>query len=235
MRLKRIYWLVDDDLQNARDYKELLQSSKGHPLKIEIVAAQRNLKDYLPLLNDERTGGFILDQRLNELQPTNCSGLDLADYLRSYQPEIPIFILTQYSDPSLEQRGSAVEQIILKPDVRKNLETYATRLLRRLREFELALSEQQKRLKSLIDKKVNGKLTSKEREELDQIRSTIERPTHIVVDEEELEWEQGINKQHEILANLQTAISALNTVSSKPKPKRRQNKYRTRSIRSKKK
>lgn len=228
MKADLVYWLIDDNPEEADDYKRLLEGAGKRILKIEIEPVRPRLASYAPLLHDKRTGGFIFDQRLNDYQPANYDGLELANYVRGFKPELPLFILTNYS-PGLEAAGSSVEQVIPKSEVRNHPATYTARLLRRLGEYDQALSQQQKRLKELVDKKLKRGLNSKEEAELDNIRSEIERPSASIAFAQEKYQQAEVERQQELLTRLEQAMTQVEKASHQKPSSAKQRKQPSKS------
>jgi DNA-binding NarL/FixJ family response regulator len=171
----RVIWLIEDDENDAEEYKRFLEQSGQ--LKIVFESPRPAVIDYAELLTDPDTVAFIIDQRLSDFANAPYEGLDLADYLRTLRPELPIFILTNYAgNDELESKGQSADSIIKKEILRDHTDVVVARILRSIQRYEAALTEKQQRLKTLIDRKIAQGLTEAEEQELQSLREDIERP-----------------------------------------------------------
>jgi CheY-like chemotaxis protein len=199
---KKIVWLVDDDDTDAKQYKRFLNG--GDKLHVEIVTPLPRVQDYANLLTNPETGAFILDHRLFDFKTASYTGLELANDLRALRPELPIFILTQYADDEKlqGQERSVVEAIIAKDKMRnrQDCDVYVTRILRSIKRYEDALTEKQKCLQNLVDKKISGRLTNEEANELAKLRFDVERPADLLLAQKNEKWEAELKAEANFLA-----------------------------------
>ena len=106
-------WLVDDNLGEADAYQRLF--ARGGLGNVEVKGLQNVHHKHLcaPCGTDRRTGAFIIDHNLSDQSGVQYNGLDLADFLRTLRPELPVFILTNYArDPELEEHAGSAESAI---------------------------------------------------------------------------------------------------------------------------
>ena len=83
-------------------------------------------------------------------------------------------MLTGY--PQDVEGAGEVEDVIPKSEIRKSAPEYVARILRSMQRYEEAMTDRQKRLNDLIDRKLAGDLTKAEERELQELRKDIERP-----------------------------------------------------------
>lgn len=235
MATQLIYRLVDDSDEEAGQYRRLLETAGKRKLRVEVEPVRSDVRGYLPLLQDKHTGGFILDQVLNDNDAADYTGLELADFLRAIDSRLPLFILTNYASPDLEATGRSVEEVIAKDDIREHTGTYVARMLRRLGEYDDALEQRQKRFRILIDRQLKRRLTPKEQAELEALRMEIERPTTFIAEEQEKIWQSHALYDEKLISKLDDALSAISTVGrTKPKrprsPKQRKRQTKKRQV-----
>ncbi len=195
-----IVWLIDDDENDAEECERFLEISGE--LEIVFVQPRPILSDYVDLITNPDTAAFIIDQRLSDSANAPYEGLDLADYLRALRPDLPIYILTNYADDTLEENGQSADAIIKKGNVRDYTEVTIARILRSIKRYEETLTEKQHRLKTLIDRKIADELTEAEAQELEVLRSDIERPSDLVLSDQGLKQDAYLQEQEKRLAQL---------------------------------
>jgi hypothetical protein len=170
----RAVWLIEDNHGDAKRYKRLFE--RAGAIQIHIGEVRNNLAEYAGLAGDPTVGAVIVDQNLGEFSGVGYFGLDVARYLRAISGALPVFILTNFFEGDLEENGEAVDLIIRKEDVRKLGSVYVARILRRMGDYERALSGQLKRYRTLIDREFEGGLSADEKLELQALEHEIDRP-----------------------------------------------------------
>lgn len=173
MTKPKVVWLVEDDKNEADEYKHFLE--KGDAISVNIVRLRDHpsLEDYRKIATDPNTGAFVIDQRL-QLAGVPYTGMDLVRYLRQIKPELKIYILTGYTG-DIKDIGE-VEDVISKTEMRKSGAAYVRRIVRSIESYERAMTEHQRRLSELIAQKLSKGLSSSEEVELQKLRQEIERP-----------------------------------------------------------
>lgn len=199
--ISRIVKLIDDDQQDADLYQQLLEATGE--ISVECVPARSGVGDYANLAADPETGAVLIDERLGELAGVDYTGLEVADFLRTLRPELPIYILTNYANEIPDGQGESVEAIIDKKTLQNAPKVYVVRILRAMQQYEAALSDQQRRFKELIDCKLAGELSEEEEVELQQLRAAIERPFASAEIEHERRWGEELRQQKELLNKLE--------------------------------
>jgi FixJ family two-component response regulator len=199
--MSKIVKLVEDSHEDADLYGQLLEAAGE--INIEYVPARPGVADYADVAADPETGAVIIDERLSEFAGVDYTGLEVADFLRTLRPELPIYILTNYANDIPDDQGESVEFIIDKKTVRKAAKVYVVRILRAMQQYEAALMEQQRRLKELIDRKLADELSEEEEAELQQLRATIERPFALAEIEQGRQWHEELRQQKELLEQLE--------------------------------
>jgi hypothetical protein len=199
--MSKVVKLIEDSHEDANLYRQLLEAAGE--IRIEYVPARPGVADYADLAADPETGAVVIDERLGVYAGVDYGGLQVADFLRTLRPELPIYILTNYANEIADDQGESVEFIIDKKAVRSAAKVYAVRILRAMQRYEVALTEQQRRLKELIDRKLAGELSAEEGTELQQLRAAIERPFATAELEHERLWDEELQQQRELLEQLE--------------------------------
>jgi hypothetical protein len=171
---ERIVWLIEDNAEDASRYKRLFE--RAGSIHVQIGEVRQHLDEYASLAAHPAVGAVIVDQNLGEFSGVAYVGLDVANYLRAMSDALPVFILTNYYDLDLEENGEAVDLIIDKGDVRTLGSVYVARILRRMGDYENALSGQLRRYRALVDREFAGELNSDERDELQALEQEMDRP-----------------------------------------------------------
>ncbi len=203
-------WLIEDDEDQADQFGRILEQASNDQIEVKYVAVRPQITDYTPLLTDMNTGAIIIDQRLSDLSGVAYQGIEVADFLRTSRPEIPIFMLTQHStDDLLVEKEGSVEFVIGKSELIKRDSVYAARILRSIGRYEASLDEKQARLKELIDLKLSDGLSEDEANELQDIRADYERPFEHQLTQQEQSWEKEQSAREEFLQQLKSMTNDL--------------------------
>lgn len=197
----KIVWLIEDNETNAEEYTLFLEHTEE--LVIRWIKPRPGIDDYSDLIAAPETGAFILDQRLSEGSDANYTGLALAEYIQSVRPDIPLYILTGYPDEDVEHHGHSVDAVIRKSFVRDHADVSIKRILRAMQRYEEALSERQRSIKNLIDKKVTEGLATEEQAELDTLRGYAERPFEKEIERQEASITDRLDAQDEEIARVE--------------------------------
>jgi hypothetical protein len=204
-------WLVEDSPTDAEEYTRFLERSGK--LKITSSPIFETVDEYRNLANNPAVGAVIVDKLLGEHAGVSYGGLDIATFLRTFDPALPVFILTNYPGADLDAEGDAVDLVIEKHQVRDYADTYVARILRRMGQYHESLNARQARLRELIDLKLDGRLNEAESEELATLRREIERPGAEVIDQFQDEQQESLSRDREFLAELSSVVEELRRVN----------------------
>lgn len=176
MTKKFIVKFIDDDPADAKLYKKILEGSGQ--LLLELIDPKKftELTDYDKILFDSPKA-VIIDQKIAMYAGVTYNGLDIAELLRSLNPLIPIFILTNFQgETDASSLGWSVENVIPKEHfkTKDQIMTHLSRILRSIGRYEEALSEKTKLFNELLNKKISGKISDTEEHDLNKIMSEIE-------------------------------------------------------------
>lgn len=170
---EKIIWYIDEDQDELETFTNRLSRifSKALKSKSELEVkgeqARSNIEDYYDILNDPRTVGIIIDQRLQDEGTADYTGIQLAEHLRSINIKLPIYILTQYADDEIfKGREWSVEYILAKQKLKDTQISVAQRVLRHINIYHDIVEGREKRFGELIRKSLSEELTEEEKREL---------------------------------------------------------------------
>ena len=202
-------WLIDENEHEVRTSLRVLRRILPESILIKpIFPPYREKTDYHALLQDPATACIIINQRLKDTGIANYSGIELANYLRSIDTKVPIYILTNFIDDFHKSQGNTwiVEDVLDKRsfsgDEGRRMEITA-RIVSRINVFEDILGEREKRFHELLSKSFDQELSQ---DELTELRSLQEaRMNSVLVDElKQLSaLEQELDKYKSILSKLE--------------------------------
>lgn len=176
---KKLIWFIDNDDSQLRLYSRLLDKGLGlaqsqdRDVFIEDCPARPHKDDYLDILDSPQTVTIIIDQVLKDKGGVDHTGIELAQYLRSLNSILPIYILTNF--PSEDQLGEgewSVDNIIDKgtlSDKDQKLHAIGSQLLRRIDVYQKFHGQRELRFRELLKKSMNETLTESEQKELDEL------------------------------------------------------------------
>jgi CheY-like chemotaxis protein len=181
-------WIIDDNKSECETFASVFGIEFPPNIRIGIIwPLLADIHDYVQLLNSLNTACIIIDQRLKETGDAKYLGIELAQFLRSINTKIPIYILTNFStDKDAFQGGEwSVEDILDKSDLSKvgsiNSKTIIARILRRITNYSDYLAEREQKFHELLRKTLVGQMTPEENAELENIQ--FERTSPILAKE----------------------------------------------------
>ena len=198
---KHIIWLIDDMERHSTTYSNGLKLDMPQGFQIETICPPyRRIENYSALLENPDTACIIIDQRLTETGYATYTGIELAQYLRSINQKVPIYILTRYVDEEDFTGGEwSVEHIIPKDSF--NARTVIARILRHTNVYEDILDGRAKRFNELLKKTLDDSLDEAELEELAELQFERFAPT-LAKEVEELQKLKQIARTNEKLIDL---------------------------------
>ncbi len=201
---RRIVWFIDENDSERRTYSRTLTKILEGSVDVKGISPFPIKEDYLALLNGPNTSCIIIDQKLKTTGIATYTGIELAQYLRSINKKIPIYILTGFSEEEDEfQAGEwSVEEIIAKGDLidARRAEIIAARILRHIDVYEDILAEREKRFNELLRKSLNDELGEEELRELEALQ--LERTADILAGEmNQLRKLEQVVEEHKRLLN----------------------------------
>jgi FixJ family two-component response regulator len=165
-------FLIDENAQQRRAYalaiSELLEGSE---YTVQALPPLQSQSEYAGLIAKGSAAALIVDQKMED-GGIPYSGTELAAYLRSIAPKLPIVILSNYTeDTALFEKGEgAVEYVISKTVIgnptSREAQLFKERFLRRLSGFTELLNARAQRHHDLLLRSLKDKLTPEEESEL---------------------------------------------------------------------
>lgn len=137
MENEPVILLVEDDPDDARDYKEDIEASIN--AIVVTVHPPAELSDLTALASENDASAVIIDERLQQHSNATYVGIDALEYLQNAFPGLPVDILTNYPHSSeLKGRGLPAENLIRKrefDDDEEFRQTYLQDLYQRMRRY----------------------------------------------------------------------------------------------------
>jgi CheY-like chemotaxis protein len=199
---KYIIWLIDDIEKESTTYSNGLKLDMPQGFQIETICPPyRRIENYSALLENPDTACIIIDQKLTETGYATYTGIELAQYLRSINQKVPIYILTSYADEKNEFTDGEWSVEIIIPKDSFNARTVIARILRHTNVYEDILDGRAKRFNELLKKTLDDSLDEAELEELAELQFERTAPT-LAKEVEELQELKQIAKTNEKLINL---------------------------------
>ncbi|MBV6452634.1 MAG: hypothetical protein MHPDNHAH_03394 [Anaerolineales bacterium] len=172
-------WFIDNDEKQLRLYKRHLErgielfGQDGENFVVKGILAKPHKDDYLFIFDDPNTAAILVDQKLQDKGGVDHSGIELAKYLRELNDIIPIYMLTNFSSQEeYEENEWSVDAILDKGDIidqETKLKTVISRIFRRIAIFHKVFGEREVRFRELLKKSLSGRLTKKEKDELEEL------------------------------------------------------------------
>jgi hypothetical protein len=184
---QKIIWLVDENELEIRTSYRALFKMLPKSVKIEVVFPPfSSMTEYNALLLNPDTVSIIIDQRLKDTGIANYTGIELANYIRSINTKLPIYILTNFSGDfeKFTGRGWSVEDILDKGDfsgadeLRKEI---TARIIRRIDVFDDILADREHRFHELLTKSLSQELSDEDFVELRKLQEA--RVSAVLADE----------------------------------------------------
>jgi hypothetical protein len=194
---KPVIFYLDDTTEGRRDLKMQLRCLFNADFAISELPLERAPSEYVRHLSDIWVAGLFIDQNLHESgEISGYSGVKLAGHLRTFYPEMPIYLVTGHpieGELESEEAGNA-DSVVKKGDLVIDTQTslrFRKQFLRRVQQYQRALSDRQNRFRELLAKKFNDELSESEAKEYGEIKSARELPTNV----SESPTEQALTEQ----------------------------------------
>lgn len=164
--------LIDENEVQRETYAAALNAlMENTGVVVAPMAPLNEMQDYIALLAEKKISGLILDQKLED-GGFSYSGSQLATFLRSIFPKLPIVILTNYKheQEQFDTGEKDVEYICAKDEIKdpdsRPAQIIKARLLRRLNVFADVLGERERRYHDLLVKSLKEPLSAEDEKEL---------------------------------------------------------------------
>ncbi|MDM8520363.1 response regulator [Anaerolineales bacterium HSG6] len=173
--IEKVIWLIDENENESRTYARRLKRLMPTGILIKrIFPPYRTKKEYIDILDDPSTACIVVDQRMKGTGEVTYSGIELAQYLRSINKKIPIYILTSFADEEHEFTGGewSVDDIVDKGMLKDEEKAFIikARILRRIDVHEDLLNKRAQRFSDLLKKSLSNVLDETELQELTELQ-----------------------------------------------------------------
>lgn len=208
-----VIWVVDENSRELNTSVYALQHAIAATAEVDVrpIEALPHKEDYLDYIIDRKTAMLVIDQRLQEAKAgIDHTGIELARFIRTYDLNLPISILTNYADEQDEFEGNEefVDYVLSKADLKdkRKKEIIVKRILRHITVYQNIIDEIQKRHDELLQKSLARELTADERDELDKLGYLRSAPIAARDQLRRQELEPQLNELEALLRNLQLSF-----------------------------
>jgi hypothetical protein len=187
----------------AQEQRRLIEQADA--LEVVLVPLRERVDEYADLAANHQTGVVLLSASLWKKSGHAYGSADVASFLRTLRPALPIFLL---SDDE-EDDHSAFDGVIGLKDLRRRPHVYASRLQRAAGRYRDDLDERQRRLQALLDRQVDEALPPDEADELDDLRAFAERPAQVNVAKQARRLELELAEKRNLVRRLEALAERL--------------------------
>lgn len=149
--------LIEDEEPFASNLQEELKEYGLVTIKVD------GGEEALELLENDSFQGVVLDLKLKS--SSNIHGISVIEWLRKFQPNIPIIVITGHSHLAIRAFEYGVDSLMIKPVEGKYVSQYLKRAIE-FRELKRMLEYKDEELKKILDHKqeeLNGLKTYNEK------------------------------------------------------------------------
>jgi FixJ family two-component response regulator len=167
--------IVDDRLDHRTTLKRRLDSELIDDWNSIAIEPFAQVEDYPCWFTENDIGVLLLDERLNE-QTVTCkyNGHELVEFLRSYMPTFPIFVITSYpDDEELRKKFKDVEAVIERKVFSKDAADYVPRIIRSAQKYFETFQDELAKLSDLARKVAQGIAGKEDFKELKAIQTKL--------------------------------------------------------------
>lgn len=201
----------------ANRFHRYLQQN-GIPWNVNYLPPFKNRNEYNRYIIDNKVVLLVIDEKLDvpiSGIAVDYNGHDVVEYLRKFNKELPIFIITAYpeTDDLLLVEGQADGIISRSKFVRvEDSNQIIMRLVRSTHRYLENYSKEYERLAILSNRVVTNKASTDERRELVALRVKLDVENSIV-DLDRKDWLTSLSDE---VKELKTLISLANKIINKP-------------------
>lgn len=214
--MKPIIYYLDDIPEGRRDLRMQLRALFEGDFEVLELPIERDINRYLNHINDLPVAAIFIDQNLDESGAiTGYTGVKLASYLRTILQDLPLYLVTAHpiqGELESEEAGNA-EAVIGKTTLL--LDSPASRrfrlqFLRRVGQYEKALSESQRRFRELLPRKLRGELAPDELAEYKGLKGARDLVTDAAEEGNTVAVEKKMEEIEKLLAEVEKVRKSAN-------------------------
>lgn len=160
--------IIDDRAKLRETIHRLINATVPEGWQCQSYPPLNDLNEYKTFINDEEISVLILDELLHEQAEDSDShvkynGHDVANYLRKFNSEFPIHIITSYKDnEALNDSGESFDSIYDRNEFIKNSEKIVPRLVRSAMRYIETNDKKLSEMTRLAQKKATDNLNQDE-------------------------------------------------------------------------
>jgi len=160
--------IIDDRAKLRETIHRLINATIPEGWNCQSYPPLNDLDDYNSFINNEEISVLILDELLHEQAEDSDShvsynGHDVANYMRNFNSEFPIHIITSYKDnEALNDSGESFDSIYDRNEFIRNSEKIVPRLVRSAMRYIETNEKKLAELTRLSQKKAADNLTQDE-------------------------------------------------------------------------
>lgn len=201
-------------LDEATEYHGFIQNGLeevyGDEIEVRIeepLNTKENMIEHIQSYH-EQLATLIFDERLNETGDCDYIGSELAEAYRSYDPKIPIYILTSFPD-TVDEKSGDIEYVIDKGDLTDDvlIEKLSPRLRRHVDIYKDMVGKRKKRLDKLLIKQLDNNLTADEIQQLKNLQFWRTRPIDLEESILSEELKISLDEKEKILNELELQLN----------------------------
>ena len=207
--MKPIIYYLDDIPEGRRDLRMQLRALFEPDFEVLELPMEQDVNRYLLYIHDRPVAAIFIDQNLDESGViTGYTGVKLASFLRGVLDNLPLYLVTAHpiqGELESEEAGSA-EDVVAKTSLL--LDSPASRKFRRqfLRDvgrYNDALSENQRRFRELLPRKLRGELEGDELAQYESIRGARDLVTDAAEEASTAAVQQKMEEIEKLLAEVE--------------------------------
>jgi hypothetical protein len=214
--MKPIIYYLDDIPEGRRDLRMQLRALFEEDFEVLELPLERDINRYFSHINDLPVAAIFIDQNLDESGAiTGYTGVKLASFLRIVLPNLPLYLVTAHpiqGELESEEAGNA-EDVVAKTTLL--LDSPASRRFRRqfLRDvgrYNDALSENQRRFRELLPRKLRGELEPEQLVEYENLRCARDLVTEAAEEANTAAVEQKMEEIEKLLTEVEKVRKSTN-------------------------
>jgi CheY-like chemotaxis protein len=215
--MKRIIYYLDDIPEGRRDLRMQLRALFEPDFEVTELPMEQDINRYLGHIHHHPVAAIFIDQNLDESGAiTGYTGVKLASLLRTVLPDLPLYLVTAHliqGELESEEAGNA-EAVVAKTTLlldSASSRRFRLQFLRRVGQYEKALSENQRRFRELLPRKLRGELSSDELAQYQSLKSARDLVTEAAEEASTTAMQQKMLEIKKLLSEVERVRNAENS------------------------
>lgn len=202
--------VLDEAIEYHNFIVKSLKQVYGEEIEVQIEEPLKTKEQMIKHIQEvsERLAALIIDERLTETGICDYLGSELAEAYRSFDPKIPIYILTSFPG-SVDEKSGDIEYVIDKDDLTDDLlvKKLSPKLRRHVDIYRDMVDVRKKRIDELLIKQLDATLTTGEIQELKDLQFWRARPIELEESILSEELRTSLDKKEKILSELEDRLN----------------------------